>query len=402
MTFVRHPRAPAITAWVSLLLLALVLFFRHLGKFDFVTGEIPQDFAVFLKGARLLRQGLSPYEPFEFLTYKYSPGCLLLFYFLPTAPISAWLVTKAVYLTGWVGALGYGIRVKRWNDFWKLMLGVLISWKGVIECLDYGQFEFSLLVVAFIAARLFDQRPFWAAIIVGSAPWLKLPWALIAVPFLIRGYLKKSFASVVAGIACASALWGLVLPVAWLGWPRYISLLRDWWVVLKIQPFIIFFDHANQSLWATMSRILGVDWVPGPVLPDAGYLIRPELLLTSKIFALLLLFLIFCKCVAVTWRNSKIKSDDEAPEVWVTRWLILILLANPLSWRWASMLLVAVPFVWPKRPRACHWIGLAGAAICLLLQQNPVVRALGIQHWTVLHDYGLVTYYWLSLLVLTF
>ena len=40
------------------------------------------------------------------------------------------------------------------------------------------------------------------------------------------------------------------------------------------------------------------------------------------------------------------------------------------------------------------------AVLLWMLQQNPVAASLGFRHWTDFHGAGLITAYWLSLLLL--
>jgi hypothetical protein len=90
--------------------------------------------------------------------------------------------------------------------------------------------------------------------------------------------------------------------------------------------------------------------------------------------------------------------------VWLSPWLILGQLVNPLSWRWGSVYLVGVCFAAFRPGRRFHWMrGLLWIAVLILLvlQQNEFVQGvLGLSHWTELHDAGVITLYWLFLLLL--
>ena len=87
---------------------------------------------------------------------------------------------------------------------------------------------------------------------------------------------------------------------------------------------------------------------------------------------------------------------------WISPWLLYMQWINPLAWRWGSVLAVGMPFAW-ERARWKHarrdrltwmsWIGFVW-----LLQQTPFLKLLGVAHWTDLHPYGLVSFYWFLLL----
>ena len=79
---------------------------------------------------------------------------------------------------------------------------------------------------------------------------------------------------------------------------------------------------------------------------------------------------------------------------WLSPWLILTQLLNPLSWRWGSVFLVGAPFAvaaGSNRSRSLRMVFAVFAVIFFLLQMNPVVQMLGYHHWSDFHGYGVVT-----------
>jgi hypothetical protein len=91
--------------------------------------------------------------------------------------------------------------------------------------------------------------------------------------------------------------------------------------------------------------------------------------------------------------------------VWISPWLIMGQLINPLSWRWGSVYLIGACFAAFRPGRRFLWFrGLLWLAMIglFLVQQNPFVRGvLHMGHWTDLHEMGVITLYWLVILLLS-
>jgi hypothetical protein len=139
----------------------------------------------------------------------------------------------------------------------------------------------------------------------------------------------------------------------------------------------------NQSLWTTVARAMGANLLTYAHAIGATILAATLAVLT-----------------AFTIRRSA----NEKPITWATRWLLLVLLANPLSWRWGSLVCIGFPLAvtmpWkPNKSKTSTWLLWGLIAAFLLFQQNMVVRAFGIEHWTTLHDFGFITGFWLTMLV---
>src|SRR4051812_41643388 len=78
---------PRIAAWALIVLTSVALWVRYPGK---ETTSIPGDFSVYLKAWQRASTAQTPYVASEFSPYKYSPGALATFQFLPSDPASAW------------------------------------------------------------------------------------------------------------------------------------------------------------------------------------------------------------------------------------------------------------------------------------------------------------------------
>ena len=91
--------------------------------------------------------------------------------------------------------------------------------------------------------------------------------------------------------------------------------------------------------------------------------------------------------------------------VWLSPWLLLTQLVNPLSWRWGSVFVVGAPFAIAVMSRsigktAVRSLLFSTVVVLWAFQLNFVVRPMGYHHWTDLHGYGILTLYWGLLLIL--
>jgi hypothetical protein len=95
--------------------------------------------------------------------------------------------------------------------------------------------------------------------------------------------------------------------------------------------------------------------------------------------------------------SLRVRSEDDAD--WLHPWLLATQLANPLAWRWGSVLALGVGERLQRGAelRRASWGILIGILLLWLSQQTPIVRVFGFHHWTDLHRYGVVTFYWLLL-----
>lgn len=383
-----------------LVAVAAVLLARYLSH-----EGLPQDFRVFLKARALLVSGADPYLRTDPLPYKYSPAFLVLFdLLLPSLEVWAWRVFATVSVLAFVGAIGAGL----WKDSdrgWKqvagLAIGFVIAWKGILETLDYGQLELALFAVALVGAiSLRAGRVGLGAFLLGTLPWVKLPWALLVIP-LGLGVFREPRKLVRAGIGYVGA--GLVLGVLvpWLrvGLERTAFLTRSWIDIMRIQPARHYVEDYNQSLWATLQRWEGVRVGASGAL-DPGPSQGLRWIWVAAVIAIL------GWMVQREGRRGRL-----GPVLWLTPWFAALNLLNPLAWRWGSVLLIGAPLLaqaqanaqaqgqespWVQRGRLMAWVAVL---LLWLLQQNPVVRALGYSSWTELHPHGSVMLYWLAVFV---
>jgi hypothetical protein len=378
---------PFLAACLVIFLASLVLWLRYPAAELAFQNVIPGDFAVYLRAWERVSHGLTPYVPSDPSPYKYSPGVLTLFWLLPpgSPPGVAWFAFGTASVLAFAVSLLVGVRYQRWRDVVALLAGLALSWKGILETLDYGQLEILILGMAVLATASLRKSAGLAGFLAGTLPWLKLPWVGLLLPLLLtlKSASKGRFSNFLAGYLGACVFWGVAAPALLFGPDRALRLSQQWVELLKTQPPSLYLSDINQSAWASAWRAGG------------GTL---SLALVGIIAVAVLLRL-------AVLTSSRTRAAHATPLATISPWLLLVQLLNPLSWRWGSVFAVGIPFAvvnrdarWWQRPMQ---LGL-GAAVLLLwaLQQNPVVHALGYAHWTELHHLGVITLYWFGLLVL--
>lgn len=376
----------------------VILYLRYPAKFDVITGQIPQDFGVYVKAWQRYQQGEPIYVPNEYLAFKYAPGMLALIGILPKAPTDAWFAFSTLCVAALTLSFMIGARYRTWRDVVALVFGVVLAWKGILECFDYGQVEVFILPVLIVATSLYTRYTLVAGALVGMLPWLKAPLLFMIIPFAVassrreRDEVKpplrrlKLFTS---GFLFSSVFWGAGLPSLAFGPDRALRMSQEWFNLLRTQPPSLFANDMNQSLWASVSRWVDVHATdPTSAMTALG--------IAALLCGLLMGLLVLRRPYAPTAQDSF---------VWITPWLIMGQLVNPLSWRWGSVYLVGSCFAAFRPGRRFLWfrsILWLGVIALFLLQQNPFVKGvLGLTHWTDLHEAGVITLYWVSLLLLS-
>ncbi len=357
-----------------LLLLALVLFFRHLpGLVIPPLEQVPADFLVYFQAVQRWRLELSPYDPSRVMTFKYSPGAFgffVLAFFGAESPGEAWLRFKAFSLITW-GLTIYRIWPKRsaWDFLW-LALGLLWSWKGLLEALDFGQVEVAAIAPLLLGFALAPTAPAVSVALAALLPFIKLPWILASIGIVFAARPKK-WDDWLPAVAVVLAL-GLALPLILFSGA---TVYADWLEVLRIQPTtILVTEPANQSLSAVFGRTLGY--------PELGVVLAGLLVAFQAVRA---------------YQRRRFAVDPEADAL---TWLSLLCLVSPLSWRWASLWFIQLPLVTARGWKDSQVRTLTGVLVLTwLLTQNPVVRFFGLNHWTDLHSGGWVTLQWMGIFV---
>ena len=387
----RIPLKPWAVAWLIIATFTTLLMIRYPGNFDphaaLSGGGLPADFSVYLNAWKRVSSGQSPYIPSEGSPYKYSPGVLALMKLLPANPGYAWFVYGALSVFSLAFALLIGSRYRSWREVLALLLGLALSWKGILETLDYGQLELLILGMAMGAAAALPRWPSMAGILLGTIPWFKLPWGFLVLPFFLYSLTqvspqerKSHLSQLFSGCLLASFIWGAAVPSLLFGPERAMELSKAWLAVLHAQPPNLYFSDINQSLWISANRWLGV---------ESGSVSILALGLAGTAAGLMMGRLI-----------CRPREPGEDIAKWAAPWFLLTQLLNPLSWRWGSVFAIGMPFADQRRKGPLRWVLLAILAVFWLGQQNPVLKLFGLNHWSVLHHYGWITGYWISLLAL--
>ncbi len=376
---------PRFVAWALIALSVALLLARYPGAPQTYRERLPSDFGVYVNAVERFEAGKSPYIAGEYSAFKYSPGILAAMRLLPRDGGMAWVIFSVLCIVGMGVALAFSAPFASWRSVGLLALGLALSWKGILETLDYGQLELLIFALAMGSGVLLNRVPGLSGFFAGILPWIKLPWVLLAFPMLIASG-KKGLRQFLSGYLLAWFVWGAAVPSLAFGPEGAKALFQGWLAVLETQPAALYFSAINQSLFVSALRWTGGDVGIGIglVAAVAGWLMgRMVLKLTTR-------------------------GSSESPASWMTPWLIFVQLVSPLSWRWASALLLGAPLAaespgarrsWlPPLARYAVW---AAVGVLWLLQLNPVVKAFGLHHWTDLHIHGLISWYWLALLLLT-
>lgn len=382
---------PQLTLALFSLAVAAALFFLHVPLHMIFEMPVPMDFEVPILARDRFLQGINPYIPEEFLPYKYSPFAVVPMILLPKDHTAAWFYYKIVCVLSLAATLYYGFRPITWKRVGLAVLGVIFAWKGFTMVLYYGQLEFIMYLLAVVAVIVFRKSLFWSGVIIGMMPWLKLPFGFMFIPFLIEAarmsYQEKSykkFLQLCTGLGVSAVLYGFLIPGAAFGFSETIEHTKNWYLLVKTQPQALFEEPLNQSVWIAAWRWLGPVghsiWVKGA-------------LILATLAAIYL----------IAQRHMK-RWDTRSPLVWITPWILLNQIINPLAWVWGGLYVMGAPLaledsekkstqpVWLK---SVLWVMVI---IGLLLQQRGLPQFLGVETWEGLFQYGSLSFYWLAVL----
>ena len=353
-------------------------------------GMIPDGFAGYLKAWERVCGGESPYFAAGQLTFTDSPGVLALAQFLPRDPERAWWVFGGGGLALLAGALLFCVRYRDMQSVGRLALGLVLSWRGCVETLDRGQPEILMMGIAVLAAASFESAPVFSGLFLGFLPGFKLAWFFLFLPFVLAARMdhrKRAhrFRRFLSGYLGGWLIWASALPSLTFGRDQSLKLSQQWVMALRSQPQWVFGSDANQSLWATAQRL---GWPP----------------LVAWGIAFLLAGLLLGKLIVRSQETASARIQRAQALVWISPWLLSMQLLSPLAWRWGSVLAVGMPAVWyrwgDRNSRVLRWTAATWIFFLWLLKQSWFLRPFGIELWTDLHAYGLISFYWLVLLVL--
>ncbi len=297
------------------------------------SSKIPGDFNVYWTASERFLQHQPIYRPEDPSPFKYSPTFLSIFYVtffqIPLRFSAALWMTLSIASIA-LPFMTLGIMVSRLvktqgRSLWIIAIAILISWRGFIETLSYGQADL-FLTSAFL---------FWAFSILYSplqrqkSPstnfWITRAW-IPALTLMIKPHFLLAFIPVfflrpfrevfIYGVITVLAY---LIPVFWIGPNRLLHLFGEWIKCLVQQQGPDFMSgNLNQSLAATLARLTGrIEWVGAlSFILILGYLISTLIFLRRR-------------------RDALSIGDSR------TTWLALAfglsgyLLFSPLSWRWS-------------------------------------------------------------------
>lgn len=369
--------------------LAAVLFLLHVPFDSILEMQVPVNFEVPLLARDRMLQGVDPYVPHEPLPYKYSPFAAIPYMLLPKDHGSAWIAFKLLCVASLAAVLAAGFRPVTRRRVALAALGALLAWKGFSSTLFYGQLEFVILALAVLATALLGRSFFWAGLVVGVLPWLKIPLGFLFVPFAAEAAwraieersLKKPLA-LALGIGSAAALCGAILPFAVFGYDATVRHTLSWIELVRTQPRELYEEPLNQSLWMALERWFG----------PAGSSLPAKLAAVGAVGA-----------ATLALARSRARRWARGNELaWITPWLLLNHLINPLAWMWGSLYVLGIPLALESARsegnrglRRALW---AIVAVSWCLQQRPFHALLGFRNWEDVFPYANMTVFWLALL----
>jgi hypothetical protein len=390
-----RPWLPASVAAVLIAMTGIWLFMRHPWRVfadpQSPNSVVPPEFAQFYAQAMAAKSGLDPWslEQFAGTFYRYSPGWMGIVTGGPNSVAQGWVAFSTAGIVALVIALGSGVRYRSWKTVAALLAAALLSWRGLSESVESGTVDLILLGATVFAGVILRHLPFVSGMLVGSLPWIRVPWILMLFPFVLAlmssewdfyGRRAKPTRVFLTGALVASFVWGAAIPSVVFGNERARDLIFSWFSTLASTTSEFFVSPANQSAWASFARWSGADSMLSlaAVLIWGGFVLGVMLSRPIR---------------AIAWS-------------WLTPWLLLTELLSPVSWRWGSLFAVGVPFAL-LTPRKDRWIQARGVrlalwvsiALCWVLQFSVVNRWIGGGSWTEFHDMGIVTVYWMSLLL---
>ncbi len=379
---------PRRTARGLVLVFGFVLFFRYSENFR-LGAEVPADFKVYHTAVNRVKKGMNPYLPSEKSPYKYSLAALVPLQVLPEEAGWAWAIFKLFCLVAWGAAIGMGANFSRWREVSCLLVGLALSWKGLIETLEYGQIEFLVLFISTLAIWLWEKKICFAGLILGSLVWFKLPWGFLIFPFFIQSFKLQPLDRwrLIFGFLVGLIGLGILVPIFLFGIKNTFFWTQSWVDLLIHQPEELYRSDLNQSLWNSSAR-----WIA--MWGRVGFWMAGGCIFLS----LYAFFKLTLKSVS--------QHSFQSPLREMIPWLILMQLMNPLGWRWGSLLLIGAPFAQvslEKKSRLQNGMRVflyLGVVILFILQFPWGSSILGLAHRFDFSLYGGVSVYWILILIL--
>jgi hypothetical protein len=216
------------------------------------------DFRVYYYASRVLIEGHGQlYGPMSGIGwpqyYRYSPLFLLVvlpFALLPyKAAVAVWAVLKCAALYLLARELGRRLDFPQTGYWW--LIAMFLCGGFLVQELGLGNAQFLIFALVAVALLSLEKGPWPAAFLLALAASIKI-WPLFFVPYLVarrRIGVAAWTTSIIAGLT--------LLPAAYFGWTRNLSLLREWavqeWTTGSLQVGMWF---PGQSLSGILERYL--------------------------------------------------------------------------------------------------------------------------------------------------
>jgi alpha-1,2-mannosyltransferase len=307
------------------LLLILLAFIILLSLFLLKVREHMIDFEVNYRAGKRLREAESLYQVEDgHFMFKYLPSSALLYLPLSFLPLNAakaiWYSIVVFCLCSLVYVSNKILPSEKKKSVYLLILPPLILVKFFLRELHLGQINalvtmvllFMILILSYEKNTTPSKKDIKAGVLWGIATALK-PYALVFFPYFL---LKKKWKSLLSG--AGFLLLALLIPAAFYGWRRNITILKEWISTLSQSTKALLASQDNISITAFFIKWTGNQNI--------------SLLLSALVIAILA-FLVLA--VILVGRRMGRESVLECSIL-----LILIPLISPLGWDYTLLMSV--------------------------------------------------------------
>ncbi len=335
-TFANPSSRPVAIAWALFAVLVVGIIIVQ-GR-RFLTRDMIDFSVVYRVGQRLLNH--QPIYDFNdaIMLFKYAP--IIGYGLIPLAWLSK-IQSAFVFFVLSVGSfagcfcLSYRMirpaQTKGWIPLFIIAGTFLSTLRVIMNSLDFGQVQvFILLGMLFSAGAFAKKQWFRGGFVLSLLALSKIVPAILCLPWLARRQWKPALMT--AGIGAIL----LIVPALWLGFPQMIDLTSQWASTLRASTNQNMIERwTNQSLLAALTRIFAynhyhVNWF--------DWDLQQVVLLTNTLLAGWLTAIVGLGLR----RDSKyFPSPQFAQALDLSHYLLLIILAFPLAWRYhfTSMIL---------------------------------------------------------------
>ncbi len=254
-----------------------------------------------------------------------------------------------------------------WARFLIVALTLLSTLRVIMNSLDFGQVQVFILLGMLTCTGAFTAKKWLrGGFVLSLLALAKIVPAVLSISWLSRKQWRPAVATGIFSVVL------LALPTLWLGPARAWDLLVQWWQLLQISTNQTMIDRwTNQSLLSALTRILSpnhynVNWL--------DWSLRDVIILTDVILALWLMLIVW---MGYRRDQSRFPSARFAEALDLSYYLLFIILAFPLAWRYhftsmilPNMLILSYLFCYAKRDYVVSVLFAASLILSSLVNQE--------------------------------